>query len=112
MLQYVLLRRASEIWAYDGLVYWEFCLKRGDLTYSCSLHQITGTGKQRADRIEVCFIASKVDSKLVGAAVSRARVNINPSREVGEVSDILGGSSGRWSASRTFRMYLLSQFDN
>ena len=73
-LSYLLLCRASEIWAYgNGLVHSEFCLTRGDVAFYDGPNHLVGSDRRRADRVEVSFRASKADQKRVGATITRTR---------------------------------------
>ena len=77
-LSYLLLCRASEIWAHgNGLVHSEFCLTRGDITFCNGPTRLFGSDRRREDRVEVLFRASKADQKRVGATITRTRVRSN-----------------------------------
>ena len=76
-LSYLLLCRASEIWAYEtGLVHSEFCLTRQDLVFFKGVERLAWEVRRGADRVEVTFRASKADQKRVGAVVTRAGVGL------------------------------------
>lgn len=83
-LSYLLLCRASEIWAYgNGLVHSEFCLTRGDIAFCNGPTRLVGSDRRRADRVEVLFRASKADQKRVGATITRTRVRTNDTERWG-----------------------------
>lgn len=72
-LSYLLMCRASEIWADDsGLVHSDFCLTRGDLGFFCGPVRIAWADRRQASRVEVTFRASKADQKRLGATVTRS----------------------------------------
>lgn len=74
-LSYLLLCRASEIWAYEtGLVHSEFCLTRQDLEFFGGVGRLAWGNRWRADKVEITFRASKADQKRVGAVVTRTGV--------------------------------------
>ena len=76
-LSYLLLCRASEIWAYEtGLVQSEFCLTRQDLVFFKGVEILAWEVRRGADRVEVTFRASEEDQKRVGAVVTRAGVGL------------------------------------
>ena len=86
-LSYFLLCRASEMFAYaNGLVHLEFCLTRGDLSFFRGPLQVKWSERREADRVEVCFRASKADNKRLGAVVTRTRSKQTP--------DSIGGAVG------------------
>ena len=71
-LSFLLLCRASELWAYEtGLVHSDFCLTRGDLSFFLGVERLAWQDRRRADRVEITFRASKADQKRLGAVVSR-----------------------------------------
>ena len=71
-MSYLLLCRASEIWAYgNGLVHSELCLTRGDITFCNGPTRLFGPNRKRADIVDVLFRASKADQNRVGATITR-----------------------------------------
>lgn len=72
-LPYLLLCRASQIWAHDsGLVHSELCLTGGDVMFRNVAARLAWADCRHADSVEL-FRASKVDQKRVGASVIRTR---------------------------------------
>ena len=71
-LSFLLLCRASELWAYEtGLVHSDFCSKRGDLSFFLGVERLAWQDRRGADRVEITFRASKAGQKRLGAVVSR-----------------------------------------
>ena len=74
-LAYFLLYRASELFANDsGMVHPDYCLTRRDLTFFKGVQQLKWVDRREADKVEICFRASKADQKRIGAVVTRTRV--------------------------------------
>ena len=72
---HLLLRRASEIWAYgNGLVHPDFCLTRRDVVFFRGTTQLSWKDRRRADKVRVTFRAGKSDQNRLGSVVSRTRV--------------------------------------
>ena len=83
-LSYLLLCRASEMWAYgNGLVHSELCLTRGDITFCNGPTRLFGPDRKRADRVEVLLRVSKADHNRVGATITRTRVRCNNTKQWG-----------------------------
>jgi hypothetical protein len=61
MLSYILMARASELFAYDntGKVHEAYCLRRADLTFMKGEESIPWSGRHAADKVRVNFRASK-----------------------------------------------------
>ena len=85
-LAYFLLCRASELFAYDsGMVHPDYCLTRRDLTFFKGVQQVKWVDRREADKVEICFRASKADQKRIGAVVARTRVQQTEKRRGREV---------------------------
>ena len=85
-LAYFLLCRASKLFAYDSwMVHPDYCLTRRDLAFFKGVQQLKWVDRREADKVEICFRASKANQKRIGAVVTRTRVQQTEKR---------GG--GRW----------------
>ena len=84
-LSFFLLCRASELFAYDDtkLVHPEFCLTRRDLTFRQGSLTLSWQDRERADRVEITFRASKADQTRRGATITRTRLSTSHKAESG-----------------------------
>jgi hypothetical protein len=75
-LSYLLLARASELFAYDGTsrVNEAYCLRRADLVFMKDGQQIEWSSRKSADAVMVTFRASKSDQQRRGATLERGEV--------------------------------------
>ena len=92
-LAYFFLCRASELFAYDSrMVHPDYCLTRRDLAFFKDVQQLKWVDRREADKVEICFRASKADQKRIGAVVTRTRVQQTEKRggrEVGALEILL-----------------------
>ena len=86
VLAYGLLCRASELFAYDSeMVHPEYCLTRRDLTFFRGVQQLKWVERREADKVEVCFRASKADQKRIEAVSTRTQVHQTEKKRGGEM---------------------------
>ena len=67
------------------MVHSKFCLTRGDITFCNGPTRLFRPDRNRADRVEVLFRASKADQKRVGTTITRTRVRSNNTEQWGGV---------------------------
>ena len=63
------------------MIHPEYCLTRSNLTFFRGVQQLKWVDRPESDKVKVCFRASKVDQKGIGAVATRNRVT---SAAVGE----------------------------
>eukprot|EP00611_Tribonema_gayanum_P026674 TRINITY_DN6413_c0_g1_i1.p1 TRINITY_DN6413_c0_g1~~TRINITY_DN6413_c0_g1_i1.p1 ORF type:complete len:397 (+),score=10.78 TRINITY_DN6413_c0_g1_i1:47-1237(+) len=71
-MSFVLLARASELWAYDsGAVHADYCIRRADLAFSKAGKPLPWSDRERSDAVTITFRASKSDQQRRGAQVTK-----------------------------------------